>query len=291
MKIRFNGLSFFQAATSRSKIYSGLNRHANLVSDTNPPDNAKLTTYQPSERIMPAALPLLDSDDALFLDFDGSLVEIALTPDDVVVTPSLLALLQNLEARLNGAVAIVSGRPITELDSQLAPLQLAAAGEHGAELRRLNKGPIEQSVDLPVSATQQLRALNEQLPGTALELKTAAAALHFRAAPQHEHAAVAGIRALAQQHAGYELMHGKMVAEFKPAGINKGMALAELAAQAPFAGRRPVFIGDDVTDEAGFMVVNELGGLSIRVGKTAATKARYYLADVTEVHCWLAELG
>ena len=93
---------------------------------------------------------------------------------------------------------------------------------------------------------------------------------------------------MAAQYADYELMHGKMVAEFKPAGINKGMAVAELAAQKPFAGRRPIFIGDDVTDEAGFTVVNELGGLSIRVGKAAATKARYCLADVPEVHRWLA---
>ena len=84
-------------------------------------------------------------------------------------------------------------------------------------------------------------------------------------------------------------MHGKMVAEFKPAGINKGLALAELVARSPFAGRRPVFIGDDVTDEAGFMAVNELGGLSIRVGKVATTEARYSLADVAAVHCWLAE--
>jgi trehalose 6-phosphate phosphatase len=207
-----------------------------------------------------------------------------------VVPGSLLTLLQNLEARLSGALAIVSGRPITDLDALLAPLQTAAAGEHGAELRHVSKGPVEQSVDLPVSAAGQLRALNEQLPGTVLELKTASAALHFRAVPEHETAAIAGIRALAKEHAGYELMHGKMVAEFKPAGINKGIAIAQLAAQAPLAGRRPVFIGDDVTDEAGFVVVNELGGLSIRVGQTAATKARYNLADVTAVHRWLAEV-
>ena len=238
---------------------------------------------------MAAALPPLDSDDALFLDFDGSLVEIALNPGDVVVPPSLLALLQNLDARLGGALAIISGRPITDLDVQLAPLQLAAAGEHGAEIRHLKNGAVEPSVDLPVSAAQQLRELSRQLPGTVLELKTASAALHFRAVPQHEHAAVGGIRALAQQHADYELMHGKMVAEFKPAAINKGLALAELVARSPFAGRRPVFIGDDVTDEAGFMAVNELGGLSIRVGKVAATEARYSLADVAAVHCWLEE--
>ena len=95
---------------------------------------------------------------------------------------------------------------------------------------------------------------------------------------------------MAAQHDDYELMHGKMVAEFKPVSVNKGIAIAELAAQEPFAGRRPVFIGDDVTDEAGFITVNELGGLSIRVGKTAVTKARYCLADVAEVHRWLADL-
>ena len=156
---------------------------------------------------MAAALPPLNSDDALFLDFDGSLVEIALNPGDVVVPSSLLALLQNLDARLGGALAIISGRPITDLDVQLAPLQLAAAGEHGAEIRHLKNGAVEQSVNLPVSAAQQLRVLSRQLPGTVLELKTASAALHFRAVPQHEHAAVGGIRALAQQHADYELMH------------------------------------------------------------------------------------
>jgi trehalose 6-phosphate phosphatase len=239
---------------------------------------------------MPAAPPPLESTDALFLDFDGSLVEIALNPNDVVVSSALLGLLQQLEDRLSGALAIISGRPIADLDGLLTPLQPAAAGEHGAEVRHQIAGPVEQSVKLPVPAARQLRVLNQLLPGTVLELKTASAALHFRAAPEHERTAIAGVRALVKEHADYELMHGKMVAEFKPAGINKGIAIAQLAAQAPLAGRRPVFIGDDVTDEAGFVVVNELGGLSIRVGTTAVTKARYNLADVTAVHRWLAEV-
>jgi trehalose 6-phosphate phosphatase len=239
---------------------------------------------------MAAVLPPLDSNDALFLDFDGSLVDIALNPDDVIVPRSLLALLPNLEAQLNGALAIISGRPIADLDGLLAPLQLAAGGEHGAELRHLSNGAIQQSVDLPELAALQLRDLNRQLQGTVLELKTASAALHFREAPEHEAAAIAGVKKMAARYADYELMHGKMVAELKPVRANKGMAIAELAAQEPFAGRRPVFIGDDVTDEAGFIVVNELGGLSIRVGKTAATEARYSLADVADVHRWLAHL-
>jgi trehalose 6-phosphate phosphatase len=239
---------------------------------------------------MAATIPSLDIADALFLDFDGSLVEIALNPADVVVPNSLLTLLADLEAERDGALAIISGRPIADLDKRLAPLHLAAAGEHGAEIRHLNNGAVQQSLELPAAAAQQLRDLNRHLQGMVLEVKTASAALHFRAAPEHEAAAIDAIQKMAAQHTDYELMHGKMVAEFKPAGINKGMAVAELAAQKPFAGRRPVFIGDDVTDEAGFAAVNELGGLSIRVGKAAATKARYCLADVPEVHRWLAHL-
>jgi trehalose 6-phosphate phosphatase len=234
--------------------------------------------------------PELDIDDALFIDFDGTLVDIALNPADVVVPRSLLALLAGLEAGLDGALAIISGRPIKDLDKHLAPLQLAAAGEHGAELRHVSKGKIEQSVLLPAGASDHLQALHKELGGTVLEVKTASAALHYREAPEHESAAIAGVLNLVAQHADYEFMPGKMVAEFKPGNINKGIAIAQLAAQEPFAGRRPVFIGDDVTDEAGFAVINELGGLSIRVGTEAPTEAQYGMDGVEDVQRWLARL-
>jgi trehalose 6-phosphate phosphatase len=235
--------------------------------------------------------PELEIDDALFVDFDGTLVEIALNPADVVVPMSLIALLAGLEAGLGGALAIISGRPIADLDKHLAPLGLAAAGEHGAELRFTGKGRIEQYVDLPTSAAESLTALSEQLVGTVLELKTASAALHYREAPEHEAAAIAAIQALAGEHESYEFMHGKMVAEFKPISINKGLAIAELLTQEPFAGRRAVFIGDDVTDETGFEAVNEFGGISIRTERSEDTHAQFFLAGPADVRRWLADLS
>jgi trehalose 6-phosphate phosphatase len=235
-------------------------------------------------------LPELLTTDALFLDFDGTLVEIAPSPAGVRVTPELQSLVRGLQLRLDGAVALISGRPIGDLDSLLAPLEFAAAGEHGAEIRYWEGAEVVREHTLPEALGRDILALSEQLAGTELELKRASASLHYRRAPEHQTAVVAGMRELEKQLDGYALMLGKMVAELKPENVDKGLAIRDLYTRAPFAGRRPVFIGDDVTDESGFVAVNALGGLSVRVGHGTDTAARYAVPDIAAVHTWLASL-
>lgn len=242
-----------------------------------------------------AAIPVLtaDADLALFLDVDGTLIEIASTPHAVVVPDELKALLRTLSNRLDGALALVSGRSIPTLDSLFAPLRLAAAGIHGCE-RRAADGRLL----LPTIDEQRFAAARDELahwcrrhPGSLLEDKRYALALHYRLAPQLESTAFAQAqRALRQLGATHELQRGKFVFELRPAGYSKGTAVAAFMAEVPFRGRRPLFIGDDATDEDGFAVVNDLGGISIRVGDVADSAARHHLADVEAVHRWLGEL-
>ncbi len=235
-------------------------------------------------------LPQLYKSDALFLDFDGTLVEIAPTPAGVVIPQALRDTLAAVQEALDGAVALVSGRPIANLDRLLLPLQFAAAGEHGAEIRYWRDGEVVSETTLPDAARDSIAALAGRLRGTELELKTASASLHYRQAPEHETAVVAGMQSLEAQLDGYALMLGKMVAELKPETVDKGLAIRDLCSRSPFAGRRPVFVGDDVTDEAGFAAVNSLGGVSVKVGDLSASSARYALTDVAAVHEWLATL-
>jgi len=240
-------------------------------------------------------IPSLSNQDALFLDFDGTLVDIAPRPEAVAVPTGLPALLGQLQDKLDGAVAIISGRPVAEIDHLLQPLQLLAAGEHGAELRYSVAGEIQRSALLPAHIVEGIRQLGAALPGTQVEIKGAAAALHYRNAPEHGEAVLAGMQRVVSAAAGYELLQGKMVAELKRADINKGLAVSELMTHPPFPGRRPVYIGDDVTDEAGFRVVNEAGGLSVRVGmpllQGQQTHARYALDAVADVYGWLNNIN
>lgn len=235
-------------------------------------------------------LPALQPTDALFLDFDGTLVDIAREPGLVEVPPVLLARLRELSASLAGALALVSGRPVADLDTHLHPLRLAAAGEHGAELRFVPGAAVTHHSRLPEEVAAVAQALADECPGVLVELKTASTSVHFRKAPEWEATVVERMREVAQAWPAYELLHGKMVVEFKPAAVNKGLAIRELAGRAPFAGRRPVFVGDDTTDEAGFAVVNELDGISVRVGVHQDTAAQFHLPDVAAVHAWLHTL-
>ncbi len=203
-------------------------------------------------------LPQLYKSDALFLDFDGTLVEIAPTPAGVVIPQALRDTLAAVQEALDGAVALVSGRPIADLDRLLLPLQFAAAGEHGAEIRYWRDGEVVSETTLPDAARDSIAALAGRLREAQLD--------------------------------GYALMLGKMVAELKPETVDKGLAIRDLCSRSPFAGRRPVFVGDDVTDEAGFAAVNSLGGVSVKVGDLSASSARYALTDVAAVHEWLATL-
>ncbi|WP_298930352.1 trehalose-phosphatase [uncultured Ramlibacter sp.] len=208
---------------------------------------------------------------ALFLDFDGTLVDIAPQPEAVVVPARLRATLQALHSYLDGAVAVVSGRPISQIDSFLAPLVLPAAGVHGAERR----GADGQTVHLPIVDMQEVevvaRALAARHPALRVETKRGSIALHYRQAPELEGLCLDAMQAAVEQTPGLTLLRGKMVAEAKPAGASKDKAIEAFLREAPFAGRTPLFVGDDITDEVGFATVQRLGGLGVKVGEGSTT--------------------
>jgi len=226
--------------------------------------------------------------DALFLDFDNTLVDLALRPESVLVPPGLITSLQRLQQGAGGALAIVSGRPLEQIDHFLAPLCLPAAGVHGVE-RRGADGVITQ---LPVPSIERLlthlNPLVAQHAGLLLEVKRGALALHYRRAPELEQACVQAMTAALQHEAGFILLRGKMVVEAKTADVDKGNAIAAFMQEAPFAGRRPVFIGDDITDEAGFAWVQSGGGLGIKVGP-GASQAHARIASAAAVRAMLAQ--
>ena len=234
--------------------------------------------------------PRVSAGDALFLDLDGTLVEIAPTPDAVRPARRLPQILEHLSRRLGSALAIVSGRPISEIDRILAPLALPAAGLHGLE-RRSTDGTHRPPPALPRlcelrTALQDFAAAH---PGLLLEDKGAALALHYRARPELGAAAAAAVEtALGRPCGGIVVQQGKAVIELRPDGADKGRAVAAFMSEPPFAGRRPVFAGDDKTDEAAFRAVRARGGVAVRVGGEGATAAEWSLADVAAVHAWLA---
>lgn len=221
--------------------------------------------------------------DALFLDFDGTLVELAPQPDAIVVPPELITLLQQLQEASDGALAIVSGRPLDQLDAFLSPLRLPAAGVHGAERRSADGRILQQPVPDVQHLRERLLPLVSAHPTLQLEIKRGALALHYRHAPYLEQRCVETMMDALRHEPGFSLLHGKMVVEAKP-HINKGDAVAAFLHEAPFRGRRPVFIGDDVTDEAGFALVQAetYAGLGIKVG-SGPSQARQRLAGPVEV--------
>lgn len=223
---------------------------------------------------------------ALFLDFDGTLVPIAEHPDRVQMAPQLPPLLRQLAAQLNGALAIVTGRQLASLDRQLAPLVLPAAGMHGAELRLAADAPVQTPSPLG-PAVERLAARYAGDAALWIEDKGAAVAMHYRAAPQRRAEAEAAMRALQAQCPHTELIAGKDVYELRPRGVNKGAAVKRFMDTPGFAGRFPLFIGDDVTDEDGIAAAQRHGGLGIKVG-AGNSAARARLDDPGAVLDWLA---
>lgn len=228
---------------------------------------------------------------ALFLDYDGTLVNIAATPDQALADDALRELLDGLDRKFSGAVALVSGRRIADIDGFLAPLRLTVAGLHGLELR-LRNGETREcggATEHLARAREALRTLHLRTPGTLLEDKRLTVAFHYRNAPEAEHEAKAlAVRLEAESGGALKLLRGKMVVELLPAGRDKGRAIEDMLSLPEFAGRRPAFIGDDVTDEAGFKVVNARDGISVRVGtRYGDTEARWQLADVQALRQWL----
>lgn len=229
---------------------------------------------------------------ALFLDVDGTLLEIAATPTSVRVPASLRNTLQLAARRENGALALVSGRAIIELDRLFAPLIFPAAGQHGAEIRDSQGRTTRPSIDAGQldPAREVLEELVIYYKGLLLEDKGTALAVHFRQAPQHERAALEVMAGLADRlREQFVLRDGKCVLELTPRGYSKRTAIETFMRQPPFAGRTPVFIGDDVTDEDGFEAVNALGGYSVRVGDLGATAANFRFSSVSAVIAWLRE--
>jgi trehalose 6-phosphate phosphatase len=233
----------------------------------------------------PAIAP---SSTALFLDFDGTLADLAPQPEAVQVADDLVPVLRLLFSHLGGALAIVSGRRLCDLDEFLRPLELPSAAEHGAQ-RRLADG---QLVSIPPPdlqhAIKAASALTMQHPRLRVEIKNAAVALHYRHAPELEELCLQVMTEAVTASSGVELLHGKYVFEIKPAGVSKGTAIATFMLQAPFAGRVPLFAGDDVTDEAGFSAVQALGGFGIKVGE-GKTVAQYRCPSPAALRQWLQD--
>ncbi len=244
------------------------------------PEVLSFLTMQIPPRLTPA--------DALFLDFDGTLVALAETPEAIEVPPALVALLTDLHALLGGALAIVSGRQVDSIDRFLAPLRLPAAGEHGVQRRDATGANHEQHTPDLHFVLDAVNELAGKYSGLLVERKHAAIALHYRLAPELQAVCQETMTRIVTGQPQLELLHGKFVFEVKPSGVNKGTAIDAFMREAPFAGRRPVFAGDDTTDETGFAVIQPLGGVAIKVG-TGATIAQHGLDSPRAVYEWLVE--
>lgn len=239
----------------------------------------------------PLPLPPVDllRDASLFLDFDGTLVEIAATPDAVRVSEKLRQLLRDLVDRMDGRVAIVSGRSVAEIAALLDPVALTVAGSHGLEVAAAGQAPIVPERTAGVDAA--LVALHDfaaDRPGVLVEDKPFGVGLHYRQAPHEEMRARDLAARLADEH-DLHLQLGKMVAELRLPGADKGSALKSLMLEPARVPTRPVFMGDDVTDEAAFAAACELNGAGILIGPARETAASYRLNDVPAALAWLRQ--
>ncbi|WP_321490688.1 trehalose-phosphatase [uncultured Hyphomonas sp.] len=235
------------------------------------------------------APPPLARGDALFLDFDGTLAGLQDDPDTVFLAPGMDAVLEEVGRRLEGALAILSGRDAGDLAHRV-PGGLWRIGNHGL----IPLAPDETAPQARASAPDAVRSAIEKISamfhGTRVETKGPVLALHYRQAPDSADGLGSALADAGLSDAGYRIQHGKFVFEAKPEDANKGRALARMMQEAPFAGRRPVMIGDDTTDEDAFKAANGLGGLTVKVG-AGDTVARYRLENVDAVHTYLKELA
>lgn len=231
---------------------------------------------------------LLTQGSALFLDFDGTLADLAPRPDAVDVPGDLARLLDRLHAHLNGALAVVTGRAREDIEPMLSPWRWPAAFEHGA-LRVSAHGDVAAhrppGLDRAVAAAQHLVARHT---GLLLEIKQTSMALHFRQTPSLENLCTETLSRAIDRDSGLQLLRGKAVVEVKSTGVNKGLAIQAFMNEAPFAGRLPVFAGDDVTDEAGFAVVQRLRGAGIKVG-AGTSCALHRCKNPEALRAWLAD--
>lgn len=230
---------------------------------------------------------------AIFTDFDGTLVELAETPDAVEVDNSLPAQLERAARELDSAFAVLTGREIADIDHFLAPLHLPIAGAHGTQRRRAD-GFVETIDPASVLGAEEIAHAIQPLivahPDLVLEAKEGAVAVHFRQAPDMEDAVRLAMEEAMHNVPDFSLIEGKMVLEARPRGVNKGEALRAFMREEPFIGRTPIFIGDDVSDEDGFIAAQDLGGVGIKLGD-GETAARMRIPNVASVHALIRGLG
>lgn len=228
----------------------------------------------------------------LFLDVDGTLLDLVKAPEQVQVSPQLVSDLGRLVRRLDGALALVSGRPITQLDALFQPLRLPASGVHGFELRL--DGQALQRRDCPLDALNRIRDEAREMVagrgGARLEIKPSAVAVHYRGQPDAEDELRAGMRELAARHRDeFALIDGDKVLELVPRGCTKAAAIEEFMAIEPFSSRQPCYLGDDTTDFGAFETVRRYGGVDVAVGNRVT--ARWHLSNPAEVRRWIAALA
>ncbi len=250
-----------------------------------------MALYQAASKSLLAAPPLPGpgAQWAVMLDVDGTLLDFADDPRSVIAAPSLLGLLYNLHHALGGALALISGRGLEDIDRLFGRTRWAAIGLHGLELRHAD-GSFRRRNLSPASQLRMRKAadaLAAQFDGLQLEDKQQVVALHCRHDEEKLAALHAAAKALLPQLPGYELQPGHQMLEFKPAGMDKGQAVRELLRQSPFAGRKPVYLGDDLTDEHAFKSINRVHGISVRVGVGEPTLAHYTVSDPEAVEHWL----
>lgn len=227
---------------------------------------------------------------AVFLDLDGTLLEIANHPDAVHLDEATFSVLSALRERTEGAIAVISGRDIAVIDQLLHPLILPAAGVHGLQ-RRNGAGRVQarRACDLAPITFVLEKTIGAE-PGVVIERKQGSVALHYRLRPDLERRCAEIVNEAVGKRLDLRLLHGKMVFEIMQAGADKGSAIAEFLSEPPFIGRPPIFIGDDTTDEAGFAYVNARDGISIKV-QGDNTAARYRVDSVRELRNWLGALA
>src|SRR5216684_3556996 len=259
-----------------------------LEDELSPDDDASPETVPVPRSLVPHL-----SETAVLLDIDGTLVDLAPTPREVWVPPGLAKTLRRLHQRTDGALALVSGRSLNDIDLIFAPDQFPAIGGHGAEMRieADSEAVAAHAPPMDKELKRRLAAIAKLSPGILLEDKGYALALHYRLAPHAEKAIYAAVSLIRADlpNAPIEVLPGKCVCEIKHSGFNKATGVLELMTREPFRGRRPIFIGDDVTDEAVFGIMPDLGGLAFSVGRRAKGVADHF-DEPRDVREWLARL-
>ncbi len=239
------------------------------------------------------ALPMVDRQiAAVFLDVDGTLLDLASSPDTVFVPDGLVGVLSRATRRLSGALALVSGRTIDDMDLLFAPLRLRASGVHGAQIRIHPTQPIQiapAASELPLSFRTALNVALSRFPGILIENKGFSVAIHYRLNPEIAANLRGALRDLiaAEPWRGLEIEDAHFAFELKPPSFDKGKAIAHFLACAPFRGRTPIFIGDDTTDESGFAAVAARGGRAYSVGRLRTGALGFFETPQT-VRDWLA---